>query len=105
MISVNGYAEQAWIINIIRYDGRVANDPHWIGLNDRSWERGSSRSGWSWQSGDSYSWEAWSSMYSQPDDYGGEDCVEVNRWDWRAADDDWNDLDCNDRIRFICEAN
>ena len=106
LISVNSGDEQTFIINTIRYDSSVTNTAYWIGLNDRSSERGSSRSYWSWQAGDSYVYQAWSDMYGgQPDDYGGEDCVEVNRWNWRAAGSDWNDLDCNDRIYFICEAN
>ena len=105
LVTVNSASEQSWLIDTIRYDWRVVNDSHWTGLNDRDWERGSSRSGWSWHSGETYSYEAWAdSPYDQPDNYGGEDCVELNRWSYNAYWNDWNDLDCNDRIRFVCEA-
>ena len=93
------------MLDTVRYDWRVVNDSHWIGLNDRDWERGSSRSGWAWHSGEASSYEAWAdSPYDQPDDYRGEDCVEINRWSYNPYWNDWNDLDCNDRLRFVCEA-
>ena len=107
LVTINSYAEQAWLIDTIRYDSRVTNSQFWTGLNDRGWERGSSRSGWSWQSGQAYDYSGpWAaSPYYQPDNYGGEDCVELNRWTYNDPWNDWNDLDCSDRIRFVCEAN
>jgi hypothetical protein len=105
LVTVNSGPEQIWLIGAIRTWGSVTNSQYWIGLNDRSSERGSSRSGWSWSSGETYGYEAWSSRYgNQPDNYGNEDCVEVNRWSSDGYENDWNDLDCNERIRFICEA-
>ena len=106
LVTVNSYEEQVWLINQIRYDSSIDNEPHWIGLNDKDYERYSSRSGWVWESGESYSYSAWRDFYPypQPDDWGGEDCVEINRWEDAPADRDWNDLPCSDSIRFICEA-
>ena len=105
LVTVNSASEQSWLLDTVRYDWRVVNDSHWIGLNDRDWERGSSRSGWAWHSGEASSYEAWAdSPYDQPDDYRGEDCVEINRWSYNPYWNDWNDLDCNDRLRFVCEA-
>ena len=105
LVTITSWAEQNFLLDEIRYGGRVSNTSYWIGLNDRSWERGSSRSGWTWQSGGTYSYEAWSdSPYYQPDDAYGEDCVEMNRWWYNPVGSDWNDLRCNDRIYFVCEA-
>jgi large repetitive protein len=104
LVSVGSWSEQNWLLEIIRSDSDVSDDSHWIGLNDRDSERWSSRTGWHWQNGEGYSYHAWaSSPWYQPDNAGGEDCVEVNRW-YHSADNDWNDLHCNDNIRFICEA-
>ena len=106
LATVNSYAEQVWILDIIRGDYGIDNEPHWIGLNDRTTERWGSRTGWVWRSGEPYSYQAWaSSPYYQPDNWGGaEDCVEVNRWEDSAPWNDWNDLSCSNRIRYICEA-
>jgi len=102
IVTVSSSAEQIWLIDMIRGHGSIDNEPYWIGLNDRSDERYYSRSGWTWASGEAYTYEAFRS--GQPDNWGGEDCVEINRWDWASAEDNWNDLDCDDRIGFICEA-
>ncbi len=113
LVTINSSDEQYWIINTIRYDSETDNEPHWTGLNDRggpAFERYRSESGWLWESGETYSYSAWS--WGQPDNsgggwedvWGGEDCVEVNRWRSRAANNDWNDLPCDSSLRFICEA-
>ena len=105
LVTVSNYSEQSWLLSTIRGDWRVTNSQYWTGLNDRSSERGSSRTGWTWRSGESFSYEAWADgPYRQPDNWGGEDCVELNRWTSNPAWSDWNDLDCNDRLRFVCEA-
>ncbi len=98
--------EEYWVVQtVIRGYWDVPNEAYWIGLNDRSSERGGSRSGWVWVSGESYSHQAWSDYYGgQPDNYRGEDCVEVNRWPGSPWEKNWNDLDCADNIHYICEA-
>lgn len=101
LATIDDSDEQYWIIAAIRTYSDIPNESFWIGLNDRSPES-SWRSGWKWISGASYSYQAWRS--GQPDDWGGEDCVEVNRWTWSAWWDNWNDYPCGEDINYICEA-
>jgi hypothetical protein len=65
----------------------------WIGLNDRDQE-----GAWEWSNGESLDYEAWGS--GEPNNSGNEDCVELNRF----GDETWNDVACNQSLRFICEA-
>jgi hypothetical protein len=102
LVTVNSGGEQIWLIDMIRDHWSVDNDPYWIGLNDRDHERGYSRDDWIWASGEAYTYEAFRS--GQPDNWGNEDCVEINRWDWASTEDNWNDLNCNESQNFICEA-
>jgi len=102
LVTVNSGAEQIWLIDMIRDHSSVIWDNYWIGLNDRDSECGYSRDGWTWASGEPYTYEAF--RWGQPDDAWGEDCVEINRWYEYDKENDWNDLDCNERLRFICEA-
>jgi large repetitive protein len=91
MVTVNDGTEDAWV--------NTTADSHstrvwWLGFNDRG-----SEGAWVWHSGESASYTRWAS--GQPDDHHNEDCAEINRWHPAQT---WNDIDCNDRIRFICEA-
>lgn len=65
----------------------------WIGLNDQDQE-----GTWEWSNGDSFVYEAWAN--AEPNNSGNEDCVELNRF----GDETWNDISCNQSLRFICEA-
>ena len=104
LVTINAALEQEWLLTVIRTYWDVPNDSYWTGLNDRSSERGGSRSGWTWVSGQPYTFSAWhSTYYYQPDNYGNEDCVEVNRWS-TSVWDDWNDLRCGDNLYYVCEA-
>lgn len=106
LASMTNSDEEYWVVQtVIRGYWDVPNESFWIGLNDRSSERSRSRSGWTWVSGESYGHQAWSDYYSgQPDNYGNEDCVEVNRWSGSPWNKNWNDLSCSDDINYICEA-
>lgn len=63
----------------------------WIGLSDEAIE-GQFR----WISGDSLVVPMWRS--GEPNDAGGEDCVE-----WGSADGRWNDLSCTTGLPSLCE--
>jgi hypothetical protein len=102
LVTINAWPEQNWLIETISEDPDIANEPYWTGLNDRDHERHSSRSGWVWQSGEDYIYESWADH--QPDNWWGEDCVEINRWPSRSVDNNWNDSDCDEQIHFVCEA-
>ena len=66
----------------------------WIGYNDRNQE-----GTWEWASGETSSYEAWGN--NEPNNSGGnENCAELNRF----GDETWNDIQCNQSLKFICEA-
>ncbi|XP_035679974.1 C-type lectin domain family 3 member A homolog [Branchiostoma floridae] len=77
------------------YKSVSENDDFWIGLHDQR-EEGS----FEWVDGSALgTYSSW--RYGQPDDSGGrEDCVSYSTH-WK---DNWNDLPCDRRIRFICQA-
>ena len=100
-LTINNSSEQWWLKQVIAYDSAVADEPYWIGLNDRGPDEGV----FYWASGEAVTYTAWSPRYGQPDDWYGEDCVEINRWGDPPGSADWNDLECTDDLRYICEAN
>ena len=65
----------------------------WIGLNDQDQE-----GVWEWTNGESFDFSSWGN--GEPNNSGNEDCVELNRF----GDETWNDIACNQSLRFICEA-
>ena len=69
-----------------------SSDEWWVGYNDRSTE-----GTFVWDGGSSATWTNW--HVDEPNDSGGEDCTELNRW----ADGTWNDADCSDSKYYVCE--
>ncbi|MGE0790547.1 MAG: lectin-like protein [Sandaracinaceae bacterium] len=73
----------------------VASSGYWIGL----YQPGGSGA-WTWTDGSTMSWSRWAS--GEPNDGNSvtidEDCVEMF-----SASGEWNDGDCNDSKRFICD--
>ncbi|MDP6931873.1 MAG: lectin-like protein [Myxococcota bacterium] len=65
----------------------------WIGLNDRDTE-----GTFVWEDGTAVSYTNWHS--GEPNDWGGEDCGQLNRW----GDGTWNDEPCSYTFYFICES-
>jgi len=93
LATVNNWDEQDMLLDELEdYD-----DSFWIGLNDR----GHGNEGdFTWVNGESATFRAFDD--GQPDNWFGEDCVEMN---WRRdGTDDWNDQDCNNYDYFLCEA-
>ncbi|XP_078607085.1 uncharacterized protein LOC144879470 [Branchiostoma floridae x Branchiostoma japonicum] len=71
---------------------RVVGKSYWIGLTDVRSE------GTFVRSDEAESPAAYTNWYPhQPDNGGGEDCVEM------SLDHDWNDAPCSSRLNFICE--
>ncbi|KAI8517186.1 response to nematode [Branchiostoma belcheri] len=71
---------------------RAGGDSYWIGLNDVR-EEGSFV--WSDEANSPAVYTNWHP--DQPDNGGGEDCVEMTK------NQDWNDLPCSSKLNFICE--
>jgi hypothetical protein len=63
----------------------------WIGLSDEA-----SENQFRWISGDPLETPMW--RLGEPNDSGGEDCVE-----WSAADGRWNDISCATPRPSLCE--
>ena len=91
LVTIDDASEDAWVNATA---DSHSTDTWWIGLNDRGTE-----GTFVWESGSSSSYTRWGA--GQPDDHRGEDCTEINRWHPAMA---WNDISCNDRQRFVCEA-
>ncbi|HIF07143.1 MAG TPA: lectin, partial [Gemmatimonadetes bacterium] len=64
-----------------------------MGFNDRS-----SEGTWVWSDGSSVSYTNWHS--SEPNDSGGEDCGQMNRY---HPTETWNDEPCSVSFNYICE--
>ncbi len=76
----------------------AADEDWWIGLNDRA-DEGT----FAWPNGSTSTHRHWAG--GQPNDYFGQDCVTVD--DGTGAGEErghWNDRDCGDSHRYICEA-
>lgn len=91
LATISNTTEDAWV-NATADSYSTAT--WWIGFNDRGAE-----GSWVWQSGEPVTYDRWAS--GQPDDRYGEDCAEINRWHPSLS---WNDIDCGNRMRFVCEA-
>jgi hypothetical protein len=89
LVAIDTAAENDWIKAELRRRGR---DDWWIGLTDRGDENV-----WRWSDGREAEFRDFARR--QPDDYFGEDCVEM----WAAEDLRWNDNDCGSFERGICE--
>lgn len=89
LVSIESDAENS---AVARTGQSIQSGSTWyIGLNDRD-----SEDDFVWESGSSGTYRNWS--FRQPDDFFGEDCVELR------ANGEWNDLDCStDQRWFICE--
>ena len=90
MVAIGSEEENLFIYeSIVDYGGG-----RWfIGLNDRDQE-----DDYVWTNGEPFSYNAWAD--GEPNNSGNEDCVELNRF----GDETWNDIDCDQSLRFICEA-
>jgi len=88
LVAIDNQAENDWLTYL--FDLPVAS---WIGLNDRSRE-----GTYVWSSGSAAGFRFWAS--GEPNNRFNEDCVQIGP---ASAAGRWNDLDCGDSIRGICE--
>ncbi|UJR83821.1 C-type lectin domain-containing protein [Sandaracinus amylolyticus] len=82
----------------VRTEQRTRGNDFLIGLDDRDTER---TFVWvdrrtAWRNGTSELFATWAS--GQPDDFLGEDCVQMR------DNGRWNDVDCGDAFRHVCES-
>ena len=84
-------AEDAWTNTIV--DSLNSAATWWIGLNDTRTE-----ATFVWDDGTSASFRLWGP--GQPDNFGNEDCGEIN-----SLGTNWNDAPCTKNNPFICETN
>lgn len=96
LVVVNDAAEQAWL------DANVGDsgNSYWIGYNDRTTE-----GTWAWsRAGTGVTYTNWNA--GEPNDSSDEDCAVLNPFDTGASGvaGGWNDVDCNDDHRYVCEA-
>lgn len=91
LVTVNSGDENDWLHETAAL---LSSREWWSGLNDRD-DEGT----FTWVSGEPATYTNWND--GEPNDFGrGEDCVPL----LNADDREWNDIDCDDDLRFICEA-
>jgi len=89
LVSITDQSEMSFVSN---KSLNVWNQHYWIGLNDRRNE-----SQFVWSDGTPYNASVYSNWHPmEPNDQGGEDCVELKRTRW-------NDESCKKKSGYICE--
>ncbi|XP_020627535.1 uncharacterized protein LOC110064775 [Orbicella faveolata] len=89
LVSITDQSEMSFVSN---KSLNVWNQHYWIGLNDRRNE-----SQFVWSDGTPYNASVYSNWHPmEPNDQGGEDCVELKRTHW-------NDESCKKKFGYICE--
>uniref|UniRef100_A0A3Q3FDI8 C-type lectin domain-containing protein n=1 Tax=Labrus bergylta TaxID=56723 RepID=A0A3Q3FDI8_9LABR len=87
LVIVNNIEEQEFLTNNITADT-------WIGLSDQDNE-----GTWKWADDTPLTQGYWEA--DQPDDWRGEDCVQFGKGKKKEAN--WNDISCDESLRWICE--
>ena len=89
LVTIADQLEMSFVYNNF---SKVWNQHYWIGLNDRPNE-----SQFVWSDGTPYNASVYSNWHPmEPNDQGGEDCVELKRTRW-------NDESCKKKSGYICE--
>ena len=92
LASVHSQEEDDFIGEYVRKASGLPKTPgYWIGYNDIERE-----GQFVWSDGSVSFYNNW--WTNEPNNNGDEDCVE--RFYFRSK---WNDIDCNDKIRFVCK--
>jgi len=68
----------------------VVDESVWIGFSDASTE-----GSWEWQDGSVVTYTNWA--WGEPNNWSEEDCAQM------YTSGQWNDLDCNDELPFVCK--
>lgn len=93
LVTIESADENAFLDRTTRSKA-VFNVSWWIGLNDRAVSRS-----FAWEDGTPVGFTNWDT--SEPNDFLGEDCVEIRTY---TATGRWNDVGCLNGHFFICEA-
>ncbi|XP_038070890.1 macrophage mannose receptor 1-like isoform X2 [Patiria miniata] len=91
LASIGTADENAFVLTVSRRT--LSHNEYWIGLNDFAVE-----GTWEWSDGTKSSYTNWYS--SEPNDSGGQEHCAVIRW---STDGTWNDANCANSKRYICE--
>ena len=90
LLSINDESENEWVYDQLM---DINNEQRWwISLNDQQ-EEGV----FVWGDGQTPKYENWER--NEPNDSGGEDCTELNRF----YNEFWNDIRCDAELYYICE--
>ncbi len=91
MLTIDDSSENSWADATA---DTYSTSKWWMGFNDIS-----SEGSWVWEDGSAVSYTNWHS--GEPNDSGGEDCGQINRF---HPDVTWNDEPCSSSFYYICEA-
>jgi len=90
LVTVDNQSENQWLSKMLNsYSG----DKWWMGFNDLQQE-----GKWQWVDGSPVGYTNWEP--GEPNDTGGEDCGQLNRF---YPSDTWNDEPCDQGLPFVCE--
>jgi hypothetical protein len=89
LADIRDAAEDAWLLAQERSFG---GGTWWFGYNDAALE-----GNWRWSSGRSNGYVNW--HVGEPNNSNNEDCAAHNAF----TDGKWNDANCNNRFKFVCE--
>ena len=90
LLSINDESENVWVYEQLV---EINNEQRWwISLNDQQ-EEGV----FVWGNGQTPKYENWER--NEPNDSGGEDCTELNRF----FNEFWNDIRCNAELYYVCK--
>uniref|UniRef100_A0A3Q3MAS7 C-type lectin domain-containing protein n=1 Tax=Labrus bergylta TaxID=56723 RepID=A0A3Q3MAS7_9LABR len=93
LVIVNNIEEQALFLQQEFLTNNITADT-WIGLSDQDNE-----GTWKWADDTPLTQGYWEA--DQPDDWRGEDCVQFGKGKKKEAN--WNDISCDESLRWICE--
>ncbi len=89
LVTIDDSTEDAWLDTTA---DSYSTNRWWIGFNDRS-----SEGSWEWEDGSSSTYTNWQS--GEPNDSGGSDCGQINRYTTGT----WDDTTCTTTQYYICE--
>ena len=90
LLTIDDATEGSWVDGVIDL---YSTSKWWMGFNDID-----SEGTWVWEDGTTVSYTNWAA--GEPNDSGGEDCGQLNRY---HPDTTWNDEPCTSSFRYVCE--
>jgi hypothetical protein len=90
LLTIDDAVEDLWIDGLV---DSYSTEKWWMGFNDID-----SEGSWVWEDGTAVGYTNWAA--GEPNDSGGEDCGQLNRY---HPDTTWNDEPCTSSFRYVCE--